>query len=198
MPPNSKNRGLRSLPPCGGVRRAEPPVARIKSFSSLASSLLCPQRRKEETEIEKLEEMKTLIENLKIDARFVTDGASNLIQVRGNLKTDKQKMIAFLKKTRFGRATSLPLTSITKPQEFKMPDVLKEKGVIGLADSIVKVDKKYQNVAKTMLGRIVVIDHIDNAVKIAKKYNQNPTKILILNSLTPNMIKKGQILIIDN
>ena len=52
---------------------------------------------KEETEIEKLEEMKTLIENLKIDARFVTDGASNLIQVRGNLKTDKQKMIAFLK-----------------------------------------------------------------------------------------------------
>ena len=38
-----------------------------------------------------------LIENLKIDARFVTDGASNLIQVRGNLKTDKQKMIAFLK-----------------------------------------------------------------------------------------------------
>ena len=42
-------------------------------------------------------EMKTLIENLKIDARFVTDGASNLIQVRGNLKTDKQKMIAFLK-----------------------------------------------------------------------------------------------------
>ena len=52
---------------------------------------------KEETEIEKLEEMKTLIENLKIDVRFVTDGASNLIQVRGNLKTDKQKMIAFLK-----------------------------------------------------------------------------------------------------
>ena len=52
---------------------------------------------KEETEIEKLEEMKTLIENLKIDARFVMDGASNLIQVRGNLKTDKQKMIAFLK-----------------------------------------------------------------------------------------------------
>lgn len=77
-------------------------------------------------------------------------------------------MIAFLKKNRFGRATFLPLTSITKPQEFKMPDVLKEKGVIGLADSIVKVDKKYQNVAKTMLGRIVVVDHIDNAVKIAK------------------------------
>lgn len=51
---------------------------------------------KEETEIEKLEEMKTLIENLTIDARFVTDGISNLIQVRGNLRTDKKEMVAFL------------------------------------------------------------------------------------------------------
>ena len=38
---------------------------------------------KEETELEKLEELKTLIENLTVDARFATDGASNLIQVRG-------------------------------------------------------------------------------------------------------------------
>lgn len=50
----------------------------------------------EETEIEKLEEMKILIENLAIDARFVTDGTSNLIQVRGDLRTDKKEMIAFL------------------------------------------------------------------------------------------------------
>ena len=92
-----------------------------------------------------------------------------------NIVTDDEEtakeMIAFLKKNRFGRATFLPLTSITKPQEFKMPDVLGEKGVIGLADSIVKTDKKYANVAKSMLGRIVVIDNVDNAVKIAKKYN---------------------------
>ena len=46
---------------------------------------------KEETEIEKLQELKTLIQNLTVNARFATDGASNLIQVRGNLKTDKQK-----------------------------------------------------------------------------------------------------------
>ena len=51
---------------------------------------------KEETEIEKLQELKTLIQNLTVNARFATDGASNLIQVRGNLKTDKQKMVHFL------------------------------------------------------------------------------------------------------
>ncbi len=85
----------------------------------------------------------------------------NIQNIVTNDEEIAKKMIAFLKKNRFGRATFLPLTSITKPQEFKMPDVLKEKGVIGLADSIVKVDKKYQNVAKTMLGRIVVVDHIE-------------------------------------
>ena len=47
---------------------------------------------KEESEIEKLIELKTLIENLTIPTRFATDGASNLIQVRGNLPTDKEKL----------------------------------------------------------------------------------------------------------
>lgn len=84
-----------------------------------------------------------------------------------------KKMISFLKNGRFGRATFLPLTSITKPQEFKMSGVLKETGVIGLADMLVRTDEAYKNVAKSLLGRIVVIDNIDNAVKIAKKYNQS-------------------------
>lgn len=51
---------------------------------------------KEENEIEKLIELKTLIENLKITTRIVTDGASNLIQVRGNLPKDKEKLIKHL------------------------------------------------------------------------------------------------------
>ena len=51
---------------------------------------------KEETELEKLEELKTLIENLTVDAKFATDGAFNLIQVRGNLKKDKKKLVRFL------------------------------------------------------------------------------------------------------
>ena len=51
---------------------------------------------KEENEIEKLIELKTLIENLKITTRIVTDGASNLIQVRGNLPKDKERLIKHL------------------------------------------------------------------------------------------------------
>lgn len=92
-----------------------------------------------------------------------------------NIVTDDEetakKMIGFLKKEKAGRATFLPLTSIKNPQEFKTPEVLDEEGVLGLADSIVKTKKEYANVAKAMLGRIVVVDNVDHAVKIARKYD---------------------------
>ena len=81
-----------------------------------------------------------------------------------------KKMIALLKEQKGGRATFLPLTSIKNPQEFKTPEVLDEKGVLGLADSLVSTKKEYKDVAVAMLGRIVVVDHVDNAVKIARKY----------------------------
>ncbi len=92
-----------------------------------------------------------------------------------NVVTDDEetakKVIAFLKQEKAGRATFLPLTSIKNPQEFKTPEVLDEKGVLGLADSLVKTKKEYVNVAKAMLGRIIVVDNVDNAVKIARKYD---------------------------
>ncbi len=91
-----------------------------------------------------------------------------------NIVTDDEEtakeMIAYLKKARGGRATFLPLTSIRDPQEFKAQEALNEKGVLGMADELVDTDDKYKIVAKAMLGRIVVVDTVDNAVKIARKY----------------------------
>ncbi len=92
-----------------------------------------------------------------------------------NIVTENEEIakreITFLKEGKLGRATFLPLTSITKPQEFKTPEVLKEKGALGLACDLVSVDAGLENVAKAMLGRIVVVDSIDNAIQIAKKYD---------------------------
>ncbi len=82
-----------------------------------------------------------------------------------------KRMIRFLKDNRLGRATFLPLTSIEHPQKFKTPEVLNERGVVGMADEIVDTDPEYINVAKSMLGRIVVVDNMDNALLIARKYD---------------------------
>lgn len=112
---------------------------------------------------------------IKVDPKYETAIETALGGNIQNIVTDDEetakRMITFLKKNKAGRATFLPLTSITRPQEFKNPEALKETGVIGMADELVKIDKKYQNVAKAMLGRIVVVDHVDNAVKIARKFD---------------------------
>jgi len=111
---------------------------------------------------------------LKTDARYemaIETALGANIQNIVTLDEDVAKrMIALLKREKAGRATFLPLTSIKNTQEFKNRECLKEKGVLGLADSLVKVDAAYQNVAKSLLGRIVVVDHIDHAVQIARKY----------------------------
>ncbi len=92
-----------------------------------------------------------------------------------NIVTDDEetakKMIRYLKDTRSGRATFLPLTSLENPPELKAKEALNEPGVLGMADELVDTDPKYRSVAKAMLGRIVAVDNVDNAVKIARKYN---------------------------
>ena len=81
-----------------------------------------------------------------------------------------KEMIAFLKQNKAGRATFLPLTSIRNRQEFRMKEVLAEPGVLGLADTLVNTEERYRDVATSLLGRIVVVDNVDNAVRIARKY----------------------------
>lgn len=91
-----------------------------------------------------------------------------------NIVTDNEntakKMIEFLKKNKFGRATFLPLTSIGNRNSFQNEKALSENGVIGLAHTLIKVEKEYEELAKYLLGRTVVVDHIDHAIALAKKF----------------------------
>ena len=80
-----------------------------------------------------------------------------------------KKMIAYLKENRLGRATFLPLTSVDGKGNFKNQDALNEPGVIGLANTLVKCDKKYDGIAADLLGRVIVTEHIDYAIALAKK-----------------------------
>ena len=82
-----------------------------------------------------------------------------------------KKMIRMLKDTKGGRATFLPLTSVKDRGEFNKPEVRNEKGFIGMASELVKADKKYSDVIGQLLGAIIVADHVDNALAMAKKYN---------------------------
>ncbi|SDZ84191.1 condensin subunit Smc [Pseudobutyrivibrio sp. ACV-2] len=82
-----------------------------------------------------------------------------------------KKLINFLKENKLGRATFLPLTSVDGRGNFKKTEVLEEKGVLGLASELVSCDSKFDGVIAYLLGRVVVTDHIDSAIALAKKNN---------------------------
>ena len=81
-------------------------------------------------------------------------------------------MIQILKDNHYGRATFLPLTTVIpsgkKPWE---EEVLDMQGVLGPMDDFVKRDKKYDKIIRYLLGRYLLVDNIDNALYINKKYD---------------------------
>lgn len=112
---------------------------------------------------------------LKVDPKYETAIETALGGNIQNIVTKDEdcakKLVELLKREKAGRATFLPLTMLTNPQEFKQEEAINEKGVIGKADEIVNCEDEYRCVAKTLLGRILVVDNIDNALKIARKYD---------------------------
>ena len=81
-----------------------------------------------------------------------------------------KRLIAYLKQNKFGRVTFLPLTAVKNPQPFNQMQALKEPGVIGLAHTLVQTDARYENIMAQLLGRTVVVDQIDHAIALQRKY----------------------------
>jgi len=112
---------------------------------------------------------------IKVDRKYETAIEIALGGHIQNIVTEDEetakRLISLLKKQKGGRATFLPLTSLVNIQKFSHPEALKENGVIGLADKLVKTAARYETVAQSMLGRILVVDNVDNAVRIARKYD---------------------------
>ena len=78
-------------------------------------------------------------------------------------ETAAKAAMAFLRDERAGRATFLPLDTV-KPGSFKgrLPE-----GAV-LASSLVTYDEKYANIVSSLLGRIVVVDDINEASRTAR------------------------------
>lgn len=85
-------------------------------------------------------------------------------------ENDAKKAIGYLKESRAGRATFLPLTAI-KGRTLDEKGLDDCYGYINLASSLVEYDKKYDEIIKSLLGRTVVAEDLDASIAIAKKYN---------------------------
>ena len=111
---------------------------------------------------------------IKVDKKYEvaieTALGGNIQNIVTDTETTAKETIEYLKKNRFGRATFLPLSSMSNKTNFNAPDALEEKGVIGLASDLVDIKKEYEGVTKYLLGRVMVVDTIDHAISIERKY----------------------------
>ena len=79
---------------------------------------------------------------------------------------DAKKLVEHLRKNNLGRASFLPISSVKGKKLDKIK--VKEEGFIGIASDLIKYDKKYKDIIENLLGRTVIVDKMDTAIKIAK------------------------------
>lgn len=90
--------------------------------------------------------------------------AQNLVCDR---EEDAKEAIRYLKETKGGRATFLPLTAV-KGNTLGEKGLENEPGFVGLASSLVEADPQYEGVVRSLLGRTAVAEDLDAAVRLPK------------------------------
>lgn len=98
------------------------------------------------------------------------------------VKTEQEagSIIEYLKKNKIGRVTFLPVNMLQeRALSAREQEVLKEKSVINTADMLVSTNPEFESVISFLLGRILVVDNLDNGFKISRKLG-NSIKIVTL------------------
>ena len=194
---NKKNKAQKSLEEV--AKQKQEANQKIKSFESNINILSSDMRIKEsrlkfliETEKEKegyIKSVKSLLkdcENIKDLGKGMHGVLANIIEVPDELETaiemclgaslqnivtdteeDAKKLVEHLRKNNLGRASFLPIASVKGKKLEKLKG--NQSGVIGIASDLVKFNKKYEQIILNLLGRTVIVDNMDTAIKVAKQ-----------------------------
>ena len=171
---------------------------KIKDFDSKINMLSGEKRIKEsklkfliETEKEKegyIKSVKTLLkdcETTKELGKGMHGVLANIIEVPEEYQTaiemclgsslqnivteneeDAKRLIEHLRKNNVGRASFLPITSVKGKKLEKIKG--KNAGVIGIASDLIQYSKKYENIILNLLGRTVIVQDMDTAIRVTK------------------------------
>ena len=180
-------------------KKKEEADKKIKNYDNLINNYQSEIRVKEsklrfliETEKEKegyIKSVKSLLkdcENIKDLGKGMHGVLANVIEVPEEYQTaiemclgaslqnivtdteeDAKKLVEHLRKNNLGRASFLPITSVRGKKLDKIKG--KGQGVIGIASDLIKYSKKYEQIVTNLLGRTVIVDNMETAIKLAKQ-----------------------------
>ena len=99
-------------------------------------------------------------------------------------ESDAKRAINYLKQNNVGRATFLPISAI-KPRYMDEKNLDDNFGFVDVASNLVDCDEQYRDIVENLLGRVMVVEDIDCAIAISKKY-KNRYKIVTLDGQVMN------------
>ena len=99
-------------------------------------------------------------------------------------EADGKAAIRYLKRCDGGRATFLPRSTV-RGKELRESGLNQCPGFVGIASELVSCDPADAGIISSLLGRIVLVETLDHAVDMARKY-QNRFKIVTLDGQVMN------------
>ena len=90
-------------------------------------------------------------------------------QIVVDTESDGKAAIGFLKRTGGGRATFLPLSTVTG-KRLQEPGIDACRGFVGIASDLIKCDPRYNGILWNLLGRTVIVSNLDAAIAMARQY----------------------------
>ena len=99
-------------------------------------------------------------------------------------ESDAKRAINYLKQNNVGRATFLPISAI-KPRYMEEKNLDDNFGFVDVASNLVVCDEQYRDIVENLLGRVMVVEDIDCAIAISKRY-KNRYKIVTLDGQVMN------------
>ena len=99
-------------------------------------------------------------------------------------ESDAKRAINYLKQNNVGRATFLPISAIN-PRYMDEKNLDDNFGFVDVASNLVDCDEQYRDIVENLLGRVMVVEDIDCAIAISKRY-KNRYKIVTLDGQVMN------------
>ena len=91
---------------------------------------------------------------------------SSLQNIVTENEEDAKRLIEHLRKNNLGRASFLPISSVKGKKLEKIRG--KNTGIIGIASDLIRYSKKYENIILNLLGRTVIVQDMETAIRVAK------------------------------
>ena len=111
---------------------------------------------------------------IEVGGRYATAVEALLGGALQNVVVDSERdaaaAISYLKENHIGRVTFLPVSAVRGKTLENEAQISTQKGYIGIASKLVTYNERYDGIVKSLLGRCVVVDSMDNAIAMSKKF----------------------------